>query len=232
MVGNVVFKNLNGKQIVVSRPTKVKQTSATQKSASEFGSCSRWAKQLRMGLTPFLVGLTDNTMHSRFTAAVYNALKQQTAIPQGQRSPLNVAMHALQRFEFNTHSPFINCFKKTILAELTSNKEVVVTLPAFNPQRDVVFPNGCTSAKLVVYTYATNLKDPENVLVFHNLLPISKTAEIPAQNLLTTAPIPTGYFVLVSAKLLYYNANVLTESNYLNTKEFSPAMVVLAEAVA
>jgi hypothetical protein len=231
MVGNVVFKSLNGQQVVQSRPTNIRQTTATKKSASEFGSCSQWARQLRNGLSPFLVGLTDSTMHSRFSAAVYNAIKSNTALPRGERTPLNSNMESLHGFEFNTHSPFANNFKPPITAGLTSTKEVAVALPAFDPETEMTFLAGCTTARLAVYMYATNLKDPESTLAFHSLLALDKQTTVPAQNLLTTTPLPDGYFVLVSAKLLYYNANVLTESNYLNTKEFSPAMVLLAEVV-
>lgn len=231
MVGNVVFRIRDGRQIVQSRPSKVRQTMATKKSASEFGTCSKWAKQIRNGLAPFLVGLTDSTMHSRFSAAIYNTIKGNTALPNGQRSPLNSSMEALQRFEFNTHSPFANYFKPNIAAELNANKEVSISIPAVDPQTDIVFPSGCTTTKLAIYVYATNLQDPESTLVFHSLLPIDKHTAVPAQNLLTTTPLPEGWFVLVAAKLLYYNANVLTESNYLNTKSFNPAMVVMAEAI-
>lgn len=231
LVGNLVFRNVNGKQIVVSRPTNVKQTSATKRSASEFGSCSRWAKQLRIGLTPFLVGLTDGAMYQRFTTAVYNAIKNNTAVPQGERTPLNSDMKALEKFEFNAHSPFAANFLPVISAEQNADKEALITLAAFEPKREMIFPSGCSTAKLAVFTYATDLQDPENTLVFHNIININKNSTVPAQTLLTTTPIPEGYFVLASVKLLYYNPNLLTESNYLNTKTLSPAMVVLAEAV-
>lgn len=231
MVGNVVFRIRDGRQIVQSRPSKVRQTAATKKSASEFGSCSKWTKQLRNGLAPFLIRLTDSTMHSRFSAAMYNTIKGNTALPIGQRAPWNSTMAPLQGFDFNTHSPFTNYFKPAIVAELNTNKEASISIPAFDPQTDVVFPTGCTTAKLAFYIYATNLQDPESTLVFHSLLPIDKHTTVPAQNLVTTTPLPQNWFVIASVKLLYYNPNVLTESNYLNTKTFSPAMVVLAEAV-
>lgn len=231
MVGNVVFRTMNNKQIIQSRPTSLKQTSATKKSASEFGSCSRWAKQLRIGLTPFLVGLTDSAMYQRLTTAVYNAIKSNTAIPQGGRTPLNSNMKTLEGFEFNAHSPFAAHFTPAVSAELNTNKETVISLPAFDPESEMVFPSGCGNTKLAVFIYATDLQDPENTLVFHNIININKNTVVPDQTLLTTTPIPEGYFVLASVKLLYYNPNLITESNYLNTKALSPAMVVMAEAV-
>ena len=231
MVGNVVFRNYRGKPIVQSRPAQVKQTKATQKSASEFGNCSRWAKQLRLGLTPFLVGQADSAMYQRFTTAIYNAVKSNTALLQGVRSPLNSDMALLQGFEFNAHSPFATYFKPTINAQLTANKEVVLTLPDIDPSTDIVFPDGCTTVKLVVVVYATNFSDTTTPLLFHNILPIAKNTTLPTQELLQTPPIPEGYLVLAAAKLIYYTPNLLTESTSLNPKDFSPAMVLLAEAV-
>ena len=80
LVGNVVFRNLNNKQIIQSRPSGLKQTKATKISASEFGSCSHWAKQLRIGLTSFLVKLTDGAMHQRFATVIYNARSEERRV--------------------------------------------------------------------------------------------------------------------------------------------------------
>ena len=53
-IGNVVFRTLDGKQIVQSKEAFRKQTPATKISGSEFRQCSTWTKQLRASLTPFL----------------------------------------------------------------------------------------------------------------------------------------------------------------------------------
>ena len=231
LVGNVVFRYRDGKQIVQSRPTNVKQTVATKNSASEFGKCSSWAKQLRKNLAPLLVGLTDGYMYQRFTAAVYNTIKLNTALSKGERTPLNTNMKPLEGFEFNTHSPFAHYFRSTLLAELTANKEVLISIPNFNPKTEMLFPDGCSTAKLMLYAVATDFKDTTTPLVFHNVLDINKSTLIPTQMVLTTTALPDGYFVVVSAKLLYYNSNLLTESTYLNTNELSPAKIVFAETI-
>jgi len=232
MVGNVVFRNYRGKPIVQSRPSQVKQTTATKISASEFGNVSRWAKQLRSTLTPLLVGLTDGEMHQRFTGALYTAIKNNTTFPKGQRTLLNTNMDSLCGFEFNAHSPFAKYFKPTITASLTASNEVTVAIPAFDPKTEMLFPEGCNAAKLTLYIVATNFKDAAVPLVFHSILALNKNTSVPAQTLVTTTPLPEGYFALASAKLLYFTPNLLTESNYLNTKTLSPAMVVLATATA
>lgn len=140
-------------------------------------------------------------------------------------------MDSLKCFEFNTLSPFAGYFKPTVAAQLKTNNEAVIALPHFDPSTEMIFPDGCTTAKLVIFVYSTDFNDTATPLVFHSIISINKNSALAAQELLHTTPVPEGYFVLVAVKLLYYNPNLLTESNYLNTKVFSPAMVVMAEAV-
>jgi hypothetical protein len=230
MAGNVVFRNLNGKQIVQARPSNVKHSESQKKSAAEFGNCSRWAKQLRWGLTPLLAGMTDTIMYQRFTAAVHSAIKQ-SELPKGERTPITAAMHLLEGFEFNTHSPFADHFKSEFTAGLNDGNEILITLPAFEAKEAIVFPEYCTHAKLITYVYATNFEVNSAHLRFHSIIDINKNDVVPAQTLLATTAIPAGHFVLVAAKLLFYKPDSLTGTRDLNTETLSPAMVVLAEAV-
>lgn len=229
LAGNVVFRNLNGRQIAQSRPFNVKHSESQKKSAAEFGNCSSWAKQLRLALVPLLAGMTDTVMYQRFTAAVHTAIKQ-SELPKGERTPLTANMHSLKGFEFNAHSRFAEHFTPQIIASLTDNNELQMALPPFEARNAIVFPEYCTHAKLVTYAYATNFEVNSTPLHFHSIIDISKKDAVPAQTLLTTTPIPSGHFVLAAAKLLFYNFDQLTGINYLNSKDFSPAMVVLAEA--
>lgn len=231
LVGNVVFREQNGKQIVQSRATNIRQTEATKKSASEFGNCSLWAKKLRIGLKPFLVELTDSTMHQRLTSAIYTGIKTNLNQPIGMRTPLNSNMENLVGFDFNSHSPFETSFKLPITAELTATNEAQITLPAFTPSEVMIFPDGCTTAELVLFVYATNFVDNAQTNSFYTSIPIEKNMSIPTATVWTTPTLPNNYFILTSAKLLFYNPNPLTVRNYLNSKTFSPAMVVMAKTV-
>jgi hypothetical protein len=229
MAGNVVFRNLNGRQIAQSRPANVKHSASQKNAAAEFGNCSRWTKQIRLGLAPLLLGMTDTPMYQRFTAALHTAIKN-SGLPQGERTPLTAGMQSLSGFEFNSHSPFAEYFKNQLTAYLNEDNEVVVTLPAFDAKDAIVFPAYCSNVKLIAYAYATDFKDNPTQLAFHNVIEISQDETLSAQTLLHTTPIPAGHFVLVTAKLLFHNPNPLTETNYLNTKELSPSMIVMAGA--
>ena len=230
MAGNVVFRNLNGKQIAQSRPSNVKHSATQKKSASEFGSSSNWAKQLRLGLSSFLVGMSDSYMYQRFTTAIYNTIKD-SDLPQGARTPLNADMQGIEGFEFNSNSPFSDYFSPELTTTLTATNEIQLTLPAFNAAEGIAFPEQCDNVKLIVYAYATDFKDNPSQLVFHNILEINRAEAVPTQTLLSTTPIAVGHFVIVAAKLLYFKPNIITQANYLNTKEFSPAQLVFAGAM-
>jgi len=55
VIGNLVFRNLDGKQIVQSKPESIKQSKLTKLSGSEFRNCSQWAKMLRQHLYFFVL---------------------------------------------------------------------------------------------------------------------------------------------------------------------------------
>jgi hypothetical protein len=140
-------------------------------------------------------------------------------------------MRALEGFEFNSHSPFTDYFKPQLSATLTENNEAMVTLPAFDAAEAIAYPAGCQNAKLAIQVFATDFGDSTVPLVYHNILAIDSNTSIPAQTILNTPTLPVGYFVLVTAKLLYFNPNVVIETNYLNSKMLSPAMVVMAGVI-
>lgn len=175
-VGNVVFRTLNGKQIVQSKPGPLRHTAATKLSGSEFRQCSSWAKQLRLGLTPFLTADTDSYMYRRFTGVLYKALQANTTMEKGQRSPLNANMGGLAGFEFNTHSPFATHLALPLTASLNGQRQVVVSLPDFTPRDVMLFPEGADSAELLLYAYATNLGDPPHTSDAYTVLPIARNS--------------------------------------------------------
>lgn len=227
-IGDLVFREFNGKQVVQTRPEEMKQTKATQMSSSEFTRCSRWAKWLRLFLIPVLVGLTDSFMYKRFTGQLYTALQSNIHLLKGERNPCNADMSALAGFEFNTHSPFVAYFFPALTASLDAHRQLTVTIPAFDPKTEMVFAGRTTQAELLVYVLATNFDQTAPITEDHFILPIHKNTPLQATTLWTSPVLPENYFVLVTAKLLFYTTNTFTVKNYINSKEMSPAIVVLA----
>lgn len=227
-IANLVFRNVAGKQIVQSRPEDMKQTKATKLSSSEFTQCSRWAKSLRLSLIPFLVGLTDTYMYRRLTGQLYKALQTNTAIGKGQRTPLNADMSELIGFEFNAYSPFADYFLPKFAISLDSQRHLSVIIPEFEPKTEVVFAEKTYQAELVVYVLATHLEPNTAAIETHFILPIESQTALVAETHWISFALPADCFVLVTAKLMYYNTNKFTMKNYVNSKELNPACVVFA----
>lgn len=225
-VGKFVFRDLNGRQIVQTHPGKIKQTKATKASSSEFRQCSSWAKELRTGLHPFLVGLTDSYMYRRLTGQLYNALLGNTHLPKGGRSPLNANMKVLEGFEFNTHSLFRDYFASPIATTLDLQRQLHIRIPELDPKTQMQFPPQADNAELVVSVYATNFEDPKKTVEAFFMLPLQKNAPLTHETLWTSPAIPENYFMVVTAKLLFYSSNKFTTKNYWNSKTLNPAMVV------
>ncbi|RZK12667.1 MAG: hypothetical protein EOO46_02275 [Flavobacterium sp.] len=228
-VGNLVFRNLNGRQIVQMQPQKFKQTKATMASSSEFQQCSTWAKELRMGLYPFLVNLTDSYMYRRLTGQFYNALRTNTHLPKGKRTPLNANLKDLEGFEFNTHSPFKEYFTVPITVVLDAQRQLHITIPKLDPRSQIVFTPQADNAELVVAVYATNFEDPTKAVEAFFTLPIQKNTPLITATEWTSPPIPENFFVVVTAKLLFYTPNKFTEKNYWNSKTLNPAGLIFCE---
>jgi hypothetical protein len=227
-IANLVFRNVEGKQIVQSRPENMKQTLATKLSSTEFTQCSRWAKSLRISLIPFLVGLTDTYMYRRLTGQLYQALQSNTAMLKGLRTPCNADMSGLAGFEFNTHSSFADYFLPNVDVSLDSQRKLNIIIPEFEPKTEVVFAEKTYQAELVVYVLATNLEPNKAAIEAHFILPIERQATLIPETHWTSFALPADYFVLVTAKLMYYNTNMFTVKNYVNNKELNPACVVFA----
>lgn len=230
LIGNLVFRNLNGMQVVQSHPGKIKQNEATKTSATEFGQSSSWAKQLRVGLEPFLVHLSDAAMYQRFTARLYAALLANTALPKNERTPLNADMTSMAGFEFNRHAPFVTQFLPAVSATMDAQRRVTVTVPPVQPLVDVLYPEGCTNAEVLVYLYATTLAPNAPIADGHFTIALPKQPVTVPQTVWTSPELPEGHFVMVCAKVLYYETNPFTGRTYLNSTVLNPSVVVLARA--
>lgn len=226
LVGNLVFRNLEGKQVVQSSAEGIRQSEATKNSASEFRQCSRWTKHLRMALKLFLMGHTDSFMYRRFNGAFYNALQQNTSMLKGQRTPLNAALSQLAGFDFNSHSPFKDSFLPEILTSLENQNSIKVIVPALEPKTQILFPQKTYSCELLVYVTATNFDYNTPVVDAFFTLPLELSQPFHDEFVWVSPTLPQGHFAMVTAKLLFYSSSKFTEKHYINNKEFNPSMIV------
>ncbi len=65
-IGNLIFKVVDGKQIVQARALSVKQSEKTKKGSTIFGLCSSQATGIRGKLKSWMNGCYDGKISSRF----------------------------------------------------------------------------------------------------------------------------------------------------------------------
>jgi hypothetical protein len=229
VIGNLVFRNLDGKQIVQSKPDKIKQSTMTKLSGSEFRSCSQWAKMIRQYLYNFLINQNDSYMYRRLTGSLYRAIRSNTAIFKGERTPLNSNLDELVGFDFNSNSAFKDYFLPTVLAELTNQRQVQVIIPTFEPRSEVVFPERTGHAELLVYVMATCLKYNTAVVDDYFIVPMTNNAALIPATVWASIILPESHFVLVNAKIMYYNNDKFTVKNYINSKAMNPSTILMAK---
>ena len=168
-------------------------------------------------------------MYRRLTGSLYSAIQSNTAILKGERTPLNSNLDALVGFDFNSSSAFKDYFLPTVLVELTNQRQVQVNIPEFEPKSEVVFPERTGHAELLVYVMASCLKYNTAVVDDYFLVPMTNNAsKIPA-TVWTSIVLPESHFVLVSAKMMYYNNDKFTVKNYINSKAMNPSTILLAK---
>lgn len=231
LIGNLVFRTLEGQQIVQSRPNSVKQTSNTKASASEFRHCSIWAKQLRLDLWAFLNKDTDSYMFRRLTGNFYKALMSNTNILKGQRTPLNANMSDLVGFDFNLNSPFKDYFLPNIEVTADSQKQITLIVPELEPKTQVKYPERTMEAELLVYVYAGTLVSNAPITEAFVTIPINRAASVHPETSWTSPVLPDNHLVVVSAKIMYYTYNKFTGKNYLNNKQLCPSMILFANTI-
>lgn len=230
MVGNLVFRTLEGEQIVQSAPKKFKQSMRTQMSGSEFRQCSKWGRHVRIILHDFLARQTDSYMHRRLTTALYDTILGNTQLPKGERSPANCNMQAMTGFDFNVHSPWSEYVQVDITASLQDDGRVLVTIPGFKPADKIQFPKNIYAAELMVYVFSIHQLlqyNTENASVF--VLPFQKNSpQTEPQSFLSEHAMPAGDWVLAVAKLQFFTHNTFVGKKYENTPQMSPTQIVFS----
>jgi hypothetical protein len=231
MIGNVIFQGHSGKQIIRSRSTNMKQTAATISSASEFGNCSRWSKALRIGLRPFLAEWADTGFYRRFTAALYNVLTANTAVPKGERSLYNTNLDGVSGLNCNLNTPWDKWFLAELTVTPTPDKQLHFTVPELVTAVQVQYPEGCQQAELVLYVMATTTEPGAPITAYHTTVPLPfGTPLLPATDWLTPA-LPEGTIGIAAAQLLFYDHNAITGRRYYNSGVLNPAVVILLKAL-
>ncbi len=156
LMGPVVVYELNGKQVMRSRPRRHKKSKASQESAKQFGQASRMSCSIR-AYTPGGTIMQPAT-HHRLTGAIRNWL-------QFAQSGAGVVsgFSTLENFQFNEKASISEKWRATFSIDWTRKNKIVVNVPEFVPMHDIAAPRNIDTIRCTVLATSTTLTNSHTV---------------------------------------------------------------------
>ena len=224
-VGDVVFKTYGDLQILQAKPRKYKQSKDTKKAAGIFGMSSSLAREFRSTLSAVITSCYDGTMVFRLNTEVLQSLRYAHDPVAKTYSFPEDSFSRLDGFDFNAKSPFQN--NLFVMPDVTVSENILtISLPALQVPRDLKFPAGAHSCKILVGCSLINLK--------HNRA-TAKFASFTVPNKKNTTTLPQSWefelepgCICITAMSLQYVQSVLAGDRIINTKTFNPAAILNA----
>lgn len=227
-MGDVVYKEINGVQVMQSKPGKggVKQTPATKESAGIFGKSSTLASSFRNRMYHVINENADGTVVSRFTTAV-NLVIRHCYSPQTKTFHFEKdSFESLVGLDFNIKSPLQKSMWLMPESKLADNI-LTITLPELKTHEELKFPKGTNLCEIKICVLRYRL---EEGLEYN--MPEVKTVEITSDLAILEEQdlefnIPEGSFCIAAIGLHYYEVN-RNKTTDRNSKTFNPAAVCAA----
>lgn len=227
-IGPIANRILNGVAIAQSRPGKgkMKQTSGTKQSASEFGIANGISKNIRLALFPILQNHGDTYMHSRFATSVYKATINGNNQAKGNRTLLDGDLELLSDFEFNTNSAYSNYSKTGATFGMNEQKELLISLATSGNTGQI---NAIEEASHCEIAYLVTVFNPKTYEVtYETIFRYAFPRSIP---LLTaqewkTPVIQPNQLVFITTAIFFIRQNNLVGAISLNNKKLHPCKIV------
>ena len=227
-IGNLVFRNVKGKTIVQSRPDtagKARKGRAKQ-TATDFGRASQTTSSIIRGLRPFLSSMYDSQFFNRFRTAVYQGMKMNDTLPQGSLDFWQGEPTVLEGVEADLKNQYPQYVQIPDLQLSLEAETLEINVPEFKADNHLYWPSKAGEAEL---GYWMSVYDSKTYQVLrHELfrIPIPhKTQSIPATRFTATG-LPPEALLLVTARVLYYTADIRLGKLCMNSKAFNPTQVL------
>ena len=228
-MGDIIFKVVNGKQVVYPVAERVNQSISSKKSAKMFGVCSTQTSILMRKLRSWLMNKVDSGQSNRFRGACLTILRNNKK--RGVVSPDldTVDMSDLKGFEFNIHSPFTKYFQPEISVVENQNNDVVIKIFGYVPAQELEFPKLCENVDVHISVVHHNFSSNETIYVFNEDWEVNKYTAFERERQFTFALIPGQGITLVVIQLLFFKNKSKFGKEYLNDKKCFPAQIVYAK---
>ncbi len=164
-IGDLIFRNVDGKTIVQRKPEKyqVKQSKRTKKASSDFGRASSVAKKIRIGIQTYTRGFSDSKSFCRLRTRLQRAATTDNQEPLGKRELWDGKPELLEGFEFNHHSKYEHYVRLSMNNIAIAAKKLQFQLAGFHPKQDITWPTRAKKAKLCFWMSVHRRKDDLSV---------------------------------------------------------------------
>lgn len=227
-MGNVVYKEINGVQVMQSKPGKggVRQTPATKESAGLFGKSSTLASYFRGRMHPVINENADGLVAGRFTSAVNSVIRHCYSFKTKTFHFEKDSFESLVGFDFNIKSPVQKSMWLMPESKLAENI-LTITLPELRTHEELKFPKGTNLCEISICVLRYKL---EEGLEYKKLE--VKTVEITSDLAMLEEQdlefnIPEGSFCIAAIGLHYYEV-IKNKAVDRNSKTFNPAAICAA----
>lgn len=224
-MGDVVYKEMNGVQVMQSKPGKggVRQTPATKESASVFGKSSTLASSFRNRMHPVINDNADGKVVGRFTSAVNAVIRHCYSSKTKTFHFEKNSFESLVGFDFNIKSPVQKSMWLMPESKLAENI-LTITLPELKTHEELKFPKGTNLCEISICVLRYKL---EEGLEYKKLE--VKTVEITSDLALLEEQdlefsIPEGSFCIAAIGLHYYEV-IKNKAVDRNSKTLNPAAI-------
>ncbi len=222
-IGNLSFSKQGNINVIRSKPGKgnVKQTEATKKSASVFGSyISPLSKYIRMSFQHLLTGFYDGAMVNRMNSDISTILYQ-SITAEGTFKLVKQSFDRLTGFNFNLAS----ALNKSLLImpeTVFTADEVTVNIPEFSVSKGLRFPPKAHSCTIEMQVVQFNLEKGLWMVYPQESIVLKKGGLNNSQ--IFRYGLPKGTLCLVAIGVVYHNQYEIV----LNSKTFNPMAIVAA----
>jgi len=222
-IGNLSFSKQGDINVVRSKPGRgnVKQTAATKKSASVFGSyISPLSKYIRMSFQHLLTGFYDGAMVNRMNSDISTVLYQ-SITPEGTFKLTKKSFDRLTGFNFNLASVLNKSLLIMPETTFTAN-EVRVRIPEFLVSKDLRYPPQADGCTIEIQVVQFNLEKGLWMVYPQESILLKKGGLNDSQ--IFSYPLPKGSLCLVAIGTVYHDQYKIV----LNSKTFNPMAIVAA----
>lgn len=225
-IGDLVYKVVNGKQIVTRRPVQKKRKLAqkTIYGRDTFGLGTSLSSVMRKSIVPLLHGFNDSDLSIRLTSKIVKALRSCRDPKTMEFNMEQDSFRSLDFFECNKHSElaprikFLSNFK-------TAQNLLEVVIPSFNTLNNSSFPYNSVRC-----TVRVNLS---YFRIWDGLMSADQDTQMTVIDRSSAAyeghafyfNLPQGSLCMVTA-FLEYSAFSNKQYTVINSHKFSPACIL------